>query len=123
MHTTIESSTIAEPMDDNQALREILGEVRLNADILSERYDGIDKQSANISTEVPMRRPAKETIIKTVVTNLGGNNAQISEDGVIVNILPALQTWVSPLSGKGEILVECIAGAPTTVSMASYTRG
>jgi hypothetical protein len=110
-------------MDDNQALREILGEVRLLDAIIRESYDAVLPLSKTVTDSDPLVRPAGSDIIKTVITNAGISDAYISEEGILVYILPPKQTWTSPLSGSGEIKVTAAAAQPTSVAIATYTKG
>jgi len=122
MHT-IETATIAEEMDDNQALREILGEVRLLDDILREEYIGIEKIEHDITDVSPAQRAPNDRAVKTLVTNRFDNPANIFEDDVLVYKLKTAGTWASPLSGKGKITVTIDFGFPTSVTIATYVKG
>lgn len=111
-------------MDDNQALREILGEVRLLDSILREQYDAVVGINREVTSEIPMIRPAADNIVKTVVTNLGtAIDVTITEEGVPVKVLPPLESWTSPLAGNGEIVATVPAGYSSLVAIATYTKG
>jgi hypothetical protein len=118
------SEHIAEEMVDNVALREILGEVRLLDGIIRERYDDIlSANPVTVEDGTPYTRDANPDAVKTVVTNRGATNkATIFEGGALVKVLDPGDTWVSPLNGGGEIEVTAAAGAPTTISVATYVR-
>jgi len=120
-----ESSTIAEEMDDNQALREILGEVRLLGGIIREQYDDVLKQEGPVSAEAPVTRnvPATVTVIKTLVTNTLANPVLIYEDDALVKRLPGNETWVSPLSGSGKLVVSADVGFASNIVIATYVKG
>lgn len=118
------SDNIAEPMDDNAALREILGEVRLLNDLLRQRYDDIDKANEEaIADGSPYERPGATNILKTVVTNThNANSITIYEEGALVRQLGPGETWVSPLNGAGDIIITAEPGNPATASIATYTK-
>jgi hypothetical protein len=117
------SEQIAEEMEDNVALREILGEVRLLDGIIRERYDSILNEEEFVESDTPYAREANPDAVKTVITNMGSTNkATIFEGGALVRVLDPGDTWASPLNGGGEIEVTAAVGAPTTISVATYVR-
>lgn len=119
------SDHIAEPMTDNTALREILGEVRLLEGVLRQTYDSVTPNNAQaVAADDPYVREAAENIVKTVVTNVGDDNdILVYEEGALVARLAPRDTWTSPLTGSGEITVTAEDGLPSTASIATYTKG
>lgn len=57
--------------------------------------------------------------IKTLVTNQGAGAMEVYEEGFLVAILQQYETWVSPLTGRGEISVAGL-GDGTTCAIATY---
>lgn len=116
------SENIADPMSDNEALREILGEVRLLDGIIRQGYSSVAAVPAEeVSVDAPYVRAAGATIVKTVVTNTHAtNDALVYEGGALVKRLPPGETWTSPLDGSGEITVSADSGNPSRVSIATY---
>lgn len=64
-------------------------------------------------------RAANLLSIKTLVTNQGTGTMQVYEGGFLVAVLDQYDTWVSPLTGRGEIAVAGL-GDPTTCAIATY---
>lgn len=119
------SDSIAEPMDDNDALREILGEVRLLESILRQRYTSVaDPLNAQaVTSGAPYVRPADPDAVKVVITNVhASNDATVLEEGALVARLEPGESWVSPLDGSGEITVTADVGSPSTVAVATYRK-
>lgn len=120
--STPESSSIAPPMSDNQALRETLGELRLQRASLAEQYDAVTgSNSAAASNASPYERAAEPDAVKTVITNLGATPIRIYEEGALVAVKAQNETWISPLNGAGAILVDTASGS-STIAIATYTK-
>lgn len=112
-------------MSDNQALREILGQIALFRSIAAQQYDdvtGVNDQS--VSDEEPYERAAEPTAVKTVVTNVEEDSdpVRVFEEGVLVAVLAYGESWVSPLNGAGAITVDCAEGGSSTIALATYTK-
>lgn len=125
---TPESPTIAPPQSDNQALREILGQVALFRSIAAQQYDAVTgNNDVTVGVSSPYERAADPTAIKTVITNIGDGagsslgQLRISEAGALVAILEYPDTWVSPLNGSGAILIEAVS-VDTHAAIATYTK-
>lgn len=118
------SDTIAEPMDDNDALREILGEVRLLDALLRAQYDDIEHSEDNPVTDtVPFKRTARPTAVKTVVVNQGTEAVEVFEGGALVKRVDPHDNWVSPTNGSGIITVYAAnPSTASTVSIATYLK-
>lgn len=116
------SENIADPMSDNEALREILGEVRLLDGVIRQRYTSVTPVAGQaVSDEDPYVRPAGADIVKTVITNThASNDALVYEEGALVRRLAPGDTWQSPLDGSGEITVSADPGDPSEVAVATY---
>lgn len=116
------SENIADPMSDNEALREILGEVRLLDGIIRQGYSSVTAlEGQAVAVDDPYVRAAGEDIVKTVVTNTHEtNDALIYEGAALVKRLPPGESWTSPLNGSGEITVSADSGNPSEVAVATY---
>lgn len=122
MSATPESPTIAGPMEDNQALREILGQVALFRAIAAEQYDDVTgSNSEAVTLAAPYERAAEPDAIKTVITNLGATAIRIYEAGALVAVKAQNETWVSPLNGAGAILVDVATGSGE-IAIATYIK-
>lgn len=117
------SDDIAEPMSDNTALRELLGEVRQIDGLLRQQYDAIvGEEEVAVTGDEPYTRAAMPTAVKTVITNTHAVGiAHIYEEGALVRSLLPGETWVSPLNGAGEITVE-VGSEDSEIAIATYTR-
>lgn len=116
------SENIADPMSDNEALREILGEVRLLDSAIRQPYVSLAPPENNqpVTAEEPYVRAANANAVKTVVTNIGAADVRVFEDGALVAILSNRDTWESPLSGAGEITVT--TETESAVAVATYLK-
>jgi hypothetical protein len=115
-----ESTTIAEPMSDNQALREILGELRVIDNSIRAPYTSIGNITGAVAPGVPLLRGADPKVVKTLVTNIGSFDIAVYESGVQVAVVKPNITWTSPLAGNGEIAVMALGGLASAASIASY---
>jgi hypothetical protein len=117
------SDSIAEAMTDNEALREILGEVRGIEALLKGQYDDIEgaEDIALTDTESSVRT-ARTLAVKTVVTNTGTQDIWVYEDGSVVKYLEPKQSWESALSGGGAITAKAIAGQTSTCAVTTYLK-
>jgi signal transduction histidine kinase len=107
------------PLTDNAALNEILQLVQEIASALGQGYsDVIGNNNVNVTT-TPVTVDANEFVVKRVITNLGSNLVQITEDGGIVAVIDYCQTWESAFTGAGQITLKCL-GTSSTVAVASY---
>jgi hypothetical protein len=114
--------TIAEPMEDNDALRYIVAEMRALRAIAAQQYDAVNGVNTQaISNTAPYERDETPTAVKTVITNLGAQPARVYEGGALVAVLAQYETWVSPLNGGGALLVDTAASS-STIAVATYTR-
>lgn len=122
MSDTPETPTCAGPMEDNQALREILGQIALFRSIAAQQYDAVTgSNSEAVTLAAPYERAAEPTAVKTVITNLGATAVRIYEAGALVAVKAENETWVSPLNGSGAILVDVASGSGT-IAIATYTK-
>jgi hypothetical protein len=115
------SQPIAEEMTDNEALRYIVAELRFQNAFSAGQYDSIEGSSDNACSDVtPFTRDARPKAIKTVITNQGANDVLISENGYLVRILPPNETWVSPLTGSGNLSITCAESFSSSIAIATY---
>lgn len=111
-------------MTDNEALVEILEELRAIEEDARNEYDAVyGSNSEAVTNAVPYERDADDEAIKTVVTNLGDDVVRIFEGEALVKMLDINETWVSPLSGGGAILIDCAGGSESaTIAIATFTK-
>lgn len=113
---------IARSQTDNQALNalvEIVTEIR---DSVTGAYSDVtgDNAAAVGDSSSPHNIAADSTVVKRVVTNLDVNPVQVLENNCLVAVLSQFQTWVSDLSGKKAIKLECFTGLTSTAAIANY---
>ena len=108
-------------MTDNEALRYILAELRLQNRIALGHYvDIAGSKDYAVSDSVTFSRNSCSKALKTVITKQGNSPCLVFENTKLVKILPAKETWISPLNGGGYIQVKCDTGLSTTVAIATY---
>ncbi len=117
------SDQIAPEMTDNQALREILGQISVLESILRQRYTAVAEVTALVTDGDPYERVANPDSVKTLITNTGADNTVgIYEGGALVKMLGPGETWVSPLDGSGAITVTAADALDSTISVTTYTK-
>lgn len=115
-------SEVAESMTDNEALVQLLNEVRSIEERMRHEYDDIyGDNEVEITDSTPHTRAEDPTAIRTVVTNLGPDVIYIKEAGQIVAAKDLNETWVSPSCGKGEITVYVNPEKTATIAITTYT--
>lgn len=114
---------IAEPMDDNEALRRILAEFQELKSILAGEYDEIDMVGPTLVDDSPgLERAADSTAVKTVVTNDGPDRAYVYEDNNLVAFVGNNGDEQLPLTGKGAIKVVTQSGDTALVTITTFRK-
>lgn len=118
------SENIADPMSDNEALREILGETRVLEDAIRQRYTSTETEEGQaVADGAPYERAANPNAVKTVITNTHATNpVKVYEEGGLVKILTPGETWASPLNGAGALAVTAEAAAPGEIAVTTYLK-
>lgn len=115
-------------MSDNEALLQIAAELDELISIYIGAYDHIEGDAT--FTFYPFgtsdQRATNANALKTVVTNQGPADIQVTENGLLVALVNAGESWESPLSGAGNIIATPIDNGNgllgSNIAIATYCK-
>jgi len=115
---------IADEMDDNEALRRILGEFREYRREAVGEYDSVESVSGacGVGPSNALERAANANAVRTVVVNDGADRVYVTEDGHLVGTIGSNGDDELPLMGKGAIKVYCGSGGSSTASITTFVK-
>lgn len=113
-----------DPLSDNAALNALVTELEALAAFVGGKYDRVtgDANFVLVTDAGTYLRSARATGVKTAITNNGPNECVVRENGVIIALVPAGETKVLPLAGKGPLKVNVAAGETANIAVATFNK-